>query len=143
MKVVVDTCVVIDHLHGIPEATAYLQAIEEGSLHGMVSLITVTELLAAPKLSAEKRQAIEDLLSIFAEQVPVDAHIARRAADLLSAYRPGRGLDLADALIAATALVNDAVLLTRNERHFNYIDGLLAVNPLSAPRQYPHAGERP
>lgn len=107
MNVIVDTNVIIDHPHGVPEATAYLNAIENGSLNGLVSIITGIELLAAPRLTLEKRKAIEDLLSIFAGQVPVDARIAHKAAALLATYRPSRGLDLADAIIAATAIVSD------------------------------------
>ncbi|MEW8959235.1 MAG: type II toxin-antitoxin system VapC family toxin [Moorella sp. (in: firmicutes)] len=140
MNVIIDTNVIIDHLHGVPEATTYLNAIEDGTLNGLVSIITVIELLVAPRLTLEKKKAIEELLSIFAEQVPVDARIARRAAALLATYRPSCGLDLADDLIAATALVSDAVLVTRNEKHFNYITGLITVNLVKNPLPAPSGG---
>lgn len=34
-----------------------------------------------------------------------------------------------DALIAATALVNEAVLFTLNKKHFRFIEGLVSMNP--------------
>jgi predicted nucleic acid-binding protein len=43
--------------------------------------------------------------------------------------RSYRGLKLGDALIAATALVNNFVLITRNTKDFHQIIGLKVINP--------------
>ena len=49
---------------------------------------------------------------------PADAEIGRRAGDYLRHYRKSHGLELGDALIAATAVVNGAMLWTRNRKHY-------------------------
>jgi predicted nucleic acid-binding protein len=43
---------------------------------------------------------------------------------LLKTYRMSHGLLIADAMIAATALVSDRVLLSGNAKHFSMIKGL-------------------
>ena len=56
--------------------------------------------------------------------VPVDAAICERAVDLVRRYHLSHGLLLADALIAATALVHALLLLTKNARDFRFVTGL-------------------
>ncbi|MEW5899245.1 MAG: hypothetical protein AB1652_08770 [Bacillota bacterium] len=46
---------------------------------------------------------------------------------LLRFYRPN-GLTPADAIIAGTALEQEAALVTRNIRHFRQIEGLLVFD---------------
>lgn len=48
--------------------------------------------------------------------VEADADIARKAGELLAKYRKIHGLNHIGALIAATALSMDAVLVTRNRK---------------------------
>jgi predicted nucleic acid-binding protein len=50
--------------------------------------------------------------------VPIDKAIGRRAGEFLQKYRKSHSLELGDALIAATASVNNADLWTRNHKHF-------------------------
>ncbi len=50
--------------------------------------------------------------------VPVDSETGRRAGDYLRQYRKSHGVQLADALIAATAVLNGAALWTRNRKHY-------------------------
>jgi predicted nucleic acid-binding protein len=49
---------------------------------------------------------------------PIDGETGRRAGDYLRQYGKGHGLELGDALIAATALLNRAQLWTRNRKHY-------------------------
>jgi predicted nucleic acid-binding protein len=46
--------------------------------------------------------------------IDVDEQIARKAGEYLNQYRKSHGMELADALIAATAFVAGAELVTRN-----------------------------
>ncbi|MBF7084596.1 type II toxin-antitoxin system VapC family toxin [Desulfallas sp. Bu1-1] len=128
MKVVVDTNIVIDHLKGLPEAREQLKNIENGVFEGLVSTITIMELLSAPKISEQRYETIKNLLEIF-EHISVDRKIAATAGKFLSMYRASHGLNPMDALIAATAYVNEAVLFTLNKRHFRFIEGLVSINP--------------
>lgn len=67
----------------------------------------------------------DDVLSVFSRRIlPVDVGVVRRAARLhVPDPRPER-----DALIAATALVHDLTVATRNARDFAELDVLL-VDP--------------
>ena len=128
MKVVFDTNIIIDHLKGLPEAREQLRNIENGVFDGYVSTITVMELLSAPRISEQRYAAIRNLLEVF-EHIPVDKKIATIAGKLLSTYRASYGIDPLDAIIAATALANEAVLFTLNKKHFKFVEGLVSINP--------------
>ncbi|MGA1864224.1 MAG: PIN domain-containing protein [bacterium] len=58
---------------------------------------------------------------------PVDEVIAGKCIDL----RRHRQIKLADAVIAATALVHGLSLATRNVEDFKGIDALVVVNPFN------------
>jgi predicted nucleic acid-binding protein len=49
---------------------------------------------------------------------PADAEIGRRAGDYLRRYRKSHGVELGDALIAATAVANGSTIWTRNRKHY-------------------------
>lgn len=49
---------------------------------------------------------------------PADAEVGRRAGDYLRRYRKSHGVELGDALIAATAVAHRAMLWTRNRKHY-------------------------
>lgn len=67
-----------------------------------------------------------DVCAEFEQQVlPVDTAVARRAAAL---HVPDPA-PTADALIAATALSHDMVLVTRNARDFHRLEELRVLNP--------------
>jgi predicted nucleic acid-binding protein len=50
--------------------------------------------------------------------VPLDAEIGRRAGGYLRQFHRSHGLDIGDALIAATAAVHGCALWTRNRKHY-------------------------
>ena len=49
---------------------------------------------------------------------PIAEEIGRRAGIYLQRHRRSHGIEIADALIAATAVVNRAELWTRNRKHY-------------------------
>lgn len=112
----------------LDQAREQLRNIESGVFEGYISVITLMELLSAPRISEQRKEAITNLLQIF-EHISVDKKIAATAGKLLSRYRHSHGLESMDALIAATTLVNETVLFTLNKRHFRFIEGLVSINP--------------
>ena len=58
------------------------------------------------------------------ETIKLNEAISNRAITLLRDYRLSHGLLIADALIAATAIVIDAHLLSKNQRDYRFIQGL-------------------
>ncbi len=127
-RIVLDTSVFIDHLRGFEPATTYLMGLEEGSLHGIVSSVTHTELFAGERMRSGEREQIEMLLSLL-KTVEVTSDIAREAGMLLSRFRRSHGLTPLDAIIAATALTLDVPLGTRNVKDFSFVPGLRATCP--------------
>jgi tRNA(fMet)-specific endonuclease VapC len=61
--------------------------------------------------------------------LPIAAEVSMQTADLCAQLRTqGQAIDWADVAIAATALSNDLVLVTRNVRHFERIPQLQIEN---------------
>ena len=118
-RLLLDTNILIDHLRGDPTATTLLRDVETGRVHANISVITETELLSSASLARRELRDIHTLLS-FLPTVAVTSRIARTAAALRRTYH----MDLPDALIAATAHVAHATLVTRNLKHFRQIKGL-------------------
>jgi predicted nucleic acid-binding protein len=63
--------------------------------------------------------------------LPVSEAITQRAIELMEAITLSHGLQMGDALIAATALGHGLPVLTANVRHFGAVQGLKveAFNP--------------
>jgi len=112
---VIDTDILIDHFHGNAAATVF---IEEALIAGselFISVATVAEILAGMRPGEE--EDTEALLSLFSV-CPADEPLARMAGAYLNQYAASHGLDLGDALIAATARASASELYTRNLRHY-------------------------
>ncbi|MDB9452452.1 type II toxin-antitoxin system VapC family toxin [Dolichospermum circinale] len=90
----------------------------------LVSPIIRIELLSFSGLSKEEEESIEDLLSQF-NSVPLLREIEDQTIKLKRQCK----IKLPDAIIAATAINQDAVLLTRNINDFQGIAGLKIENP--------------
>lgn len=59
----------------------------------------------------------------------ITPEIAVQAIELIDKYSSSKGLLLADALIAATAIHYDLILVTYNTKHFRFIRELSVVEP--------------
>lgn len=121
---VVDTTVAVDHLRGVAAATDLLDHTLRAGDALAASEVLRFELLVGVR-PAESGW-LEDLLDALT-WVPVDAEVARVGARLARQFRRSHsGIDDVDYLIAATALILDAELLTTNVRHFPMLPGLSA-----------------
>ncbi len=119
--VILDTDVLIDAGRGMSEAIACIQQIErQASL--AIAVVTQMELILGCHNKTELRN-IDRFLSRF-EVLKLNEQISDVAVDLLRRYRLSHGLLIADALIAATALVSKTSFLTKNERDYRFIAGL-------------------
>ncbi len=108
MRAVFDTTVLIDQLNSVADATEVL-----GQYEGVVSSLTVMEILAAAK-SAEAESKARELLSIF-EVVHTNDNISEQAA----ALRKDMKLTPPNAIIYATAKHLNCLLITSNSRDFS------------------------
>ena len=123
MRHVLDTNVWIEAAAAHPEALAALKRAVEGSWAGYSS-ITRLELFGFPDLTDAEETELTALLKPFGE-VAVSSAIVDRAIEIRRSSR----IKIPDAIIAATALVHDAVLVTRNTTDFKGIDALTLLNP--------------
>jgi predicted nucleic acid-binding protein len=92
-----------------------------------VSAISYVEVLGYHRLTERERK---DLEAFFA-----DARILPLSQPVLDAavrLRQAKNIKLGDSLIAATALLYDLTLITRNTTDFGGIDNLRVVNPFQA-----------
>ncbi len=85
----------------------------------MYSPVTVAELWAGAR--PQEYGALTELFRCLI-CAPMDDETGRKAGDFLRQYRKSHGIELADALIAATAVLNRASLWTRNRKHYPMAD---------------------
>ena len=120
----VDTTIAVDHLRGAPAATDLLARLIANGETVVASEITRFELLAGVR-----KTELETLEAFFSSLAwaPIDEEITRAAGELAQRlHRSHSGIDDADYLIAATAIVLEAELLTTNVRHFPMMKALRA-----------------
>jgi predicted nucleic acid-binding protein len=91
-----------------------------------VSAISYVEVLGYHQLSEETRQHFEAFFTA-ATVLPITQPILEQAVRL----RQQRRMTLGDALIAATCLVHNRVLVTRNVEDFAWILGLALLDPFA------------
>jgi predicted nucleic acid-binding protein len=111
--ILLDTDVLIDFFRGHSKAVAFVNT---HSARTILSSIVVAELFAGVKGSAE-RDALDNFVSLF-RVVPVDVKIAKAGGLYKHRFGKSHGVGLADAIIAATAEVENAELKTLNIKHY-------------------------
>ncbi|WP_047863724.1 type II toxin-antitoxin system VapC family toxin [Rubrobacter aplysinae] len=119
-RLLFDTDVLIDYLRGEPQAIAYL---EERTEILMVSAVTIAELFAGVR-EGEERRRLNSFLRIF-EVVDVSQQIAERGGLIRRGYKRSHNTSLPDAIIAATAELAPASLVTLNDKHFPMLEGVI------------------
>jgi predicted nucleic acid-binding protein len=112
-RLVIDMDVLVEYLRGSTKAADWIEG-QEAEL--MVSAITVAELFAGVK--GKRESQILDRFLLALAVLPATEEIGKLAGQYRRDYGPSHGTGLADALIAATAVVNVAFLATFNSRHF-------------------------
>lgn len=119
MRVLLDTCILIDVLRRQAAATALLQGLSEPPA---LSVATIAELRAGER-GARDRHAIETLLA-NSSLLDIDQAIAEIAGGFLQQFQKSHALDFPDAAIAATAVHHGLELVTLNLKHFPMFPGL-------------------
>ena len=126
-QILVDTDVVIYFLNGTePQASTVEGLLRERRL--FLPVIAVFELYAG--VTGSTRIAAIDSFVEAATVLEMEKNVARKAAGIYTDLkRKGCLIGNDDLFIAATALVNDMSLYTRNTGHFERIDGLEVWRP--------------
>ncbi|MDR1041332.1 MAG: type II toxin-antitoxin system VapC family toxin [Deltaproteobacteria bacterium] len=104
-----DTNIAIDYLNGLSVLTVLSERLRGAELYA--SVVTRMEFLSYHRLTAEDEPCVQALLAGL-NVIPIDPEIERATIALRRAVR----LKLPDSIIAATARVADATLVTRDHR---------------------------
>jgi predicted nucleic acid-binding protein len=122
VKLLFDSSILIAHLRGDERATAVLLSVP--TAERLVSVLARVEIEGG--MRSGERQAVATLFGVLTP-LPVTDAAARRAGEHLRRYRRShQGIDLVDYVVAATAELNSAELVTLNIRHFPMFRGLTA-----------------
>ena len=101
-----------------------VRSIFESAPRPSLSLVTLIELFQGSRSAHELATTRNFVNMLEIRLLPVVESIGYRAVALIEKHAPGDGLQLGDALIAATALEHDETLVTGNVRHFRAIRDL-------------------
>lgn len=120
-RCLIDSNVIIDFCNGklSESGRSYLEGVDPE-----ISIITNIELFATKNISGQERALLEKFVGITVIH-PVTVDLVKATIDIRQDYK----LKLPDAIIAATAIVFDLVLLTRNISDFVKINGLQLIDP--------------
>ena len=115
-----DTCVLIDFLKGRDQQLANFY---QQNVLLFINPVIELELLQGARNKAELQQ-LEKKLQMF-RLLDMPQENFQLARELIKLYALSHGLRLADALIAASAMIYDLRLWTVNVNDFKYISGLV------------------
>lgn len=108
MKAVLDTNILVDYLHGIEQARGEIDRYDKPT----ISLITWIEILIGAQ-DKQEEGTLRRFLQRF-ETLGVSSEVATQAVEIRKKHR----IRLPDAIIWATALAHESLLVTRNTRDF-------------------------
>jgi predicted nucleic acid-binding protein len=123
MNLLLDTDILIDWLRGENWAKKLLLL---SNIKFYYTSVNKKELLNLPSLRDKERKTIINLL-IRLRFIKIDNKIAETATIFLNKYKKNN-LKKEDALIAASAYVKDMPLITRNIKHYKFINEI-KLNP--------------
>ena len=118
-----DTDVLIWVSRGNPRAARIIDSDTDRAL----SIVSFMELLQGARSKLEVHQIQQSLLELGFSILPLSESIGATAAALIQQHALSHGIQVADALIAATAIASGRRLCTANTKHFRPIRGLSLV----------------
>jgi len=122
--ILLDTNVVVAFLNG---DKSVLKRIRDEIDRIALSALAVAELDYGAKISQKAKENLEKLYQFvdIVQVIPFDIECAKIFGTIKSKLRRlGKPTGEMDALIAATAMANEAILVTVNKKHFENIEGL-------------------
>ena len=130
MRYLLDTCVISDFVKGELGTQARLK--QKSPTDIAVSVITVMELRYGLLINPQRAQKIEPAIVSFLTSVTILAFgnaEAERVAQIRAILKTqGQPIGAYDVLIAATALQQNLLMVTANQREFDRVPGLQTEN---------------
>jgi len=121
-KYLIDTNATIDYFgNKLPEKGAnFIDLLVSPS----ISVITQMELLGWYRISTEEKEKLQNFINEIAV-IQIDHDVIQKTIELRQSHK----IKLPDAIIAATAIVNGLILISRNISDFKNISALRVINP--------------
>lgn len=122
---VIDSDILIDHLRGFETAENTIIKVRNKEVIGYISSVTEAELFAGEDVKLEKRkQELNEIINLFTKII-LNNEIAQKAGE----FRRNYGVEIPDAIIAATAFYQKCKVLTKNKKDFEKIKEIEIENP--------------
>ena len=119
---ILDTDILVWVLRRHPGAIQFVEGVRLAER--TVSAVSYLELLYGCRDQGQLDQLRRHISTRFAEVVPLSEDITVSAQRLIERFVLSRRPDVADVLIAATALSRGETLATGNPKHFDFVPGL-------------------
>ena len=117
---IIDTDVLIWYLRGNKEAKKAINV----SIPFKISVITYLELIQGVQDKRELRVLQKYLKEWSTDIIQISETISTRAMFLVEDYYLSHSMETGDAIIAATAIENQEILLTANDKHYGFIPNI-------------------
>jgi predicted nucleic acid-binding protein len=111
-KAVLDSNTIMDVFNGLITLESFKRALPD--TERMLSVITEIELLSFPRITEEQETRIKVFLAEL-EIVPLTEEVKRKTIE----FRRRANTKLPDSIIAATSIVSNATLITRDKKLLN------------------------
>ncbi len=110
----------------VPEYESLRNFLKEKEYQLAVSVITKLEVLGYHRLAQDEKEILTHFFAVT-KQIPISEAILEKAIHLKQLKK----MSIGDAIIAATAILENDILLTNNEEDFENIEGL-RVKPMKS-----------
>jgi tRNA(fMet)-specific endonuclease VapC len=123
----IDTSIFIDFMKGSSSSINFLVANSELTTSQLVVMELIRGGNDKRKISIKNVEKMLDSLNVRIH--PVEIKISDLSYKIFKDLYHKQGIGIADAFIAATALVNNEIFVTSNTKHFKNIKGLKVQKP--------------
>ena len=121
----IDSDILIDYLRLHEPAIEFLDGLEKAEM--ALSFVTKFEVLDGCKKKINENRAFK-LLNEF-EIMSLNEKVSERAFQIYQNLRWKANIGMSDSMIAATAIHNKCVLISRNVKHFDKVPGIKLKKP--------------
>jgi predicted nucleic acid-binding protein len=118
-KLLLDSDVIIEWLRGRESVVQQIERLFSEHSQLFWTPVSIAEIYAGVRKGEEE---IVAKLFLLLEVVPLTAEIGEKAGGYLKSFAKSHGLELGDALIAASATCESLLLWTQNKKHYRMKD---------------------
>lgn len=120
-----DTSIIIDYLRGDASMIALLNNLRGEITSSTICLAELFEGVYRDKNKKQARKIIRDFFTTLSAVYEVNQEVAEKFGELRAELKKeGNVIEDIDIFIAATSIVHDAILVTKNKKHFSRIKNL-------------------